>query len=260
MLKSVVRLASLLVALAGAMTAAHAQSGQAQAVDPGAEARGKQTRQVVVGLDVFIGDRIVTDGSGEVQILFADNTRLVVGPRSALLIDDYLLREDGSAGKMVLDVLGGTFRFITGGAAKDKYVINTPSGTIGVRGTAFQLVSTDIEDWVMVESGIVIGCGEGGGECATSAGICEIMVIRPGSAEIAGHGDDFSGEERDALKEKFKYTMSQLGLLNKYRVRGAERCLRKPPVEGPGNSLVDSPAGDIDPCLEGCSSRCSSNC
>ena len=33
-------------------------------------------------------------------------------------------------------------RFITGGAPKNSYVINTPSGTVGVRGTAFDLFVT----------------------------------------------------------------------------------------------------------------------
>src|SRR5690606_42119301 len=84
-----------------------------------------------------IGDRVVTGPSGQVQILFSDRTELVVGPRSALLIEDYLLRNDGSAGKFAINALSGTFRFVTGGAPKDSYVIKTPTGTIGVRGTAF---------------------------------------------------------------------------------------------------------------------------
>lgn len=249
-------LASLVFLLVPA--AAYAQSGQAQAVDPGAEARGTTTRQVVVGLDVFIGDRIVTDGSGEVQILFSDDTRLVVGPRSALLIDDYLLREDGSAGKMVLDVLGGTFRFITGGSAKDKYVINTPSGTIGVRGTAFQLYSTKIEDYILVEQGIVIGCPDGGGECAASDNICQVMVIKSDEAEIAGQTDDYWGEERDKIKEWFKYS-NQRGLLERYRVRNAERCMRRTPGGGfGGGSISGSEEGEPDEecTCDTCPSQC----
>ena len=256
MLKSVVRLAFLALALAGTVTAAHAASGQAQAVDPDAEARGNQSRTLVVGSDIFIGDRIVTGASGEVQILFEDDTRLVVGPRSALLIDDYLLREDGSAGKMVLDVLGGTFRFITGGSAKDKYQINTPSGTIGVRGTAFQIYSIpDLADYILVEEGVVTGCGEGGGECATSEGLCEIMVIKPNSAEIAGQTDDYWGEERDKIKEWFKYS-NQRGLLERYRVRNAERCMRRSP--GGGGGSISDPGEFVDNCDDGC--ECDNSC
>ncbi len=91
----------------------------------------------VVGSDIFIGDQVVTGAKGQVQILFADNTHLVVGPNSALTIEDYLLRNNGSAGKFVVDMLAGSFRFATGESAKNRYRIDTPTGTIGVRGTGF---------------------------------------------------------------------------------------------------------------------------
>ena len=93
------------------------------------------SRSSSVGSDIFIGDQVVTDARGLVQIKFSDNTKLVVGPNSSLVIEDYLLREDGSGGKLAINALSGTFRFVTGGAAKDRYLIETPTGTIGVRGT-----------------------------------------------------------------------------------------------------------------------------
>ncbi|MEO6395263.1 MAG: FecR domain-containing protein, partial [Devosia sp.] len=98
---------------------------------------GAITRTLVVGDDLLIGDRVVTDKSGLVQILFEDSTELVVGPNSELVIEDYLLRQDGSAGRLAINALSGTFRFVTGLAPKDRYEITTPTGTMGVRGTAF---------------------------------------------------------------------------------------------------------------------------
>ena len=55
-----------------------AASGKVLGVDPAAELEGKST--LVVGTDVFIGDKVVTGASGLVQIKFEDRTELVVGP------------------------------------------------------------------------------------------------------------------------------------------------------------------------------------
>src|SRR5690606_37511727 len=104
-------------------------TGTAKGVDPDASARrGSETQVLVVGADIFIGDLVKTGPSGQVQIKFSDSTELVVGPRSSLTIEDYLLREDGSAGRLAVNTLAGTFRFVTGNAAKDRYLIKTPTG------------------------------------------------------------------------------------------------------------------------------------
>ncbi len=126
--------AAMIAAMPGMALAAAA--GSALGVDPAADAAlNNETRTLVVGSDIFIGDLVQTGPRGQVQIMFADNTELVVGPSSALLIEDYLLRNDGSAGKLAVDMLSGAFRFSTGDSAKSRYVIGTPTGTIGVRGT-----------------------------------------------------------------------------------------------------------------------------
>ena len=53
-------------------------------------------RLLVVGADVSVGEKIVTGPSGNVQLLFQDQTRLVVGPRSTLEIETYLLSGSGA--------------------------------------------------------------------------------------------------------------------------------------------------------------------
>ena len=112
-------LASLFVTMLGLLLAAPAlaASGVALGVDQSATLEGKAgPRILAVGSDVFIGDKVVTDASGLVELRFSDRTRLVIGPRSSLVIEDYLLREDGSAGKFAVNALAGTFRFVTGNA------------------------------------------------------------------------------------------------------------------------------------------------
>ena len=83
---------------------------------------------------VYSGDQIATNTSGLVQITFRDNTRLVVGPNSNMVIDAFILNEDDTARKISINVVRGAFRFITGNSRKDAYKITLPSATIGIRG------------------------------------------------------------------------------------------------------------------------------
>ena len=214
-------------------------AGSAQGVDPDAEARGGETRTLVVGSDIFIGDRIVTGPEGQVQILFSDRTKLVVGPRSALLIEDYLIREDGSAGKMVLDALGGSFRFITGRAPKDRYQINTPGGTISVRGTAFQLwVGAAV--YMLVEHGIACS----GDECADN--VCEIMKIAGSDTQVLGAPGDMSREDRAEMKDFFIYSGDESSLMGPYRQPVGRQCFNtNDPGGGPPSTIEQGPDNEI---------------
>ncbi len=50
---------------------------------------------------------------------------------------------------MVLTASIGSFRFISGLIEKDQVVINTPTATIGIRGTAFDLHVTEDGETVL---------------------------------------------------------------------------------------------------------------
>jgi hypothetical protein len=214
-----------------------AASGTAIGVDPDAEARGRTNRTLVVGADIFIGDRIVTDASGLVQIVFSDTTRLVVGPRSSLVIDDYLLRDNGSAGKFAINALSGTFRFITGDAPKDRYIITTPTGQIGVRGTVFDLFSSKSAAYVMQLRGATINCPKGGGDCGTLRDRCEVIELTSGEADNLGKPASMSGSMRREARGWFPFSASQRILMRPFRVSGAENCLK--PDNTPPESLFD---------------------
>ena len=211
----------LLIGATGAASAA----GTAVGVDPDAEARGNGTRTLVVGSDVFIGDRIVTDARGLVQILFDDKTRLVVGPRSSLVIEDYLIRNDGSAGRLAVNALGGTFRFISGNSPKNHYLIKTPTGQIGVRGTAFDLavLSRSIAYLLHLE-GTTISCANNG-ECETASRRCDVVAIGRSGAEGFGSSRDFSRDEIEDAEDWFVFADSQSALMRQFRVSRAEQCM-----------------------------------
>jgi len=89
--------------------------------------------------DVFQGDVITTDPHGQAQIRFVDDTRFVVGPNSRVEINDFVFKPDGTATDVTLNALKGTFRFISGRSPHEVYQLNTPTMTLGVRGTTINL-------------------------------------------------------------------------------------------------------------------------
>ena len=216
---------------------AFAASGTALGVDQGADAKTKaETRVLTVGADIFIGDSVITDAKGLVQILFSDKTKLVVGPNSSLLIEDYLLRDDGSAGKLAINALAGTFRFITGGAPKDRYLITTPTGTIGVRGTAFDLNVKPDHTTLLVIHGEVILCTLEK-KCVVIGDVCELGKSDVADAVSLGRTDDLDRANRNSMRAMFPYAESQSDLLGAFRQDQARLCLNRPVVP----PVIESP-------------------
>ncbi len=205
-------------------------AGSALGVDPAANAElAASTRTLVVGSDIFLGDLVETGPKGQVQILFADKTKLVVGPRSSLSIEDYLIRNDGSAGKFVVDMLSGTFRFATGDAPKNQYEIDTPTGTIGVRGTEFDVfVDLDGVTRILHHKGIVLFKATAEKKYKQLKDNCELGQISKGSA-ILGSSKAVRGAARTQLKHEFIYADNQSPLLRQFWMANALDCLRNPP-------------------------------
>jgi hypothetical protein len=172
------------------------------------------TRTLVVGQDVVMGDRIRTDGGGEAQLLFTDDTRLVVGPNSSLVIEAYLLRSNRRASNFTVRALGGSFRMITGRSDKSAYRIRTPGGTIGVRGTAFDFTVSGRRLGLLLYSGAARICSGGG--CRTVSGFCSL-------AEAGGNRGVRVQSDRGArdaeIRRSFRYAVSQRSLRRDFRLR-----------------------------------------
>lgn len=86
---------------------------------------------------------IYTTGNCVSNITFKDETRVRVNENSRLLIDDFVFDPKSSdAGKLAIKVGAGTVRYASGQIAKNnpqKVAITTPTATIAVRGTDFNM-------------------------------------------------------------------------------------------------------------------------
>jgi len=111
-------------------------------------------RKLETGDDVRQQDLIEVSSDGRGEFKLRDQTKLALGPGSRLLLDRFIYDPDISGGAIVLNLAKGAFRFITGVAAKPAYVIHTPTASITVRRTIFDVyVQADGMSWLIVQSG-----------------------------------------------------------------------------------------------------------
>jgi hypothetical protein len=161
------------------------------------------------GSAVYENDRIVTRG-GNVQILFVDSTKLVVGPNSTLVIDRFLMRGGNRAQKFSVDALRGTFRFISGNSARNAYDIQTANATIGIRGTGFDF-SAGRQTLVAVMDGRVRLCARGRCESLNEEGC---SVGRAGGGGV----DELEGRAKGRALRQLPYIVNQSSLNRSFRL------------------------------------------
>ena len=230
----------LVVLLSTGMPAAFAANeGTAVGVNPDAVAQINSTDRILeVGADVSVGEMIVTGPAGQVQIVFDDNTRLVVGPRSSLLIETYLMASSNTAQKLTINALGGSFRFITGNSPKPAYTINTPTAAIAVRGTEFDIISEPGNTKVMLYEGALQICNAGG-LCQEVTRRCEVATSSRAEVSLFVRNDPM----RTPLSLEFRYARFQSPLLAPFRVGGAALCAE----DLPEDATAQGSSGGVTP-------------
>ncbi len=120
-------------------------------------------RELAKGDDVRQQELIEVASDGRSELVLRDKTKLALGPGSRLLLDQFVYDPDISGGAIVLDLARGAFRFITGVAAKPAYVIRTPTASITVRGTIFDVyVQASGMTWLLLIEGAIEVCSEDG--------------------------------------------------------------------------------------------------
>jgi hypothetical protein len=217
-------------------------TGKAVGVAPSAVAQGTGgSRTLIVGADVPLGEKVTTGRTGQVQLIFTDDTHLVVGPNSALVIESYLLRKDQSVGKFTVSALAGTFRFITGKSAKDAYDIKTPTGTIGVRGTAFDFLANSKSTKVVLFHGMVKLCNLAG-KCIELTKRCDVGQFDLSNSSLISR----ARQSNQDLRAQFRYVRSERPLLQPFKVDRATSCLQSTDPSG-GSLVTVNPPGPAKP-------------
>ncbi|MEZ5833497.1 MAG: FecR family protein [Dongiaceae bacterium] len=113
------------------------------------------SRKLAVSDDVRYRELIATARDSATVIQFVDQTELAIGEQARVRLDDFVF-DPGTAGKLDLTLEFGALRFSTGTMAKSAYRIATPTASLAVRGTEFDLaVDDDGATYLLVRHGAV---------------------------------------------------------------------------------------------------------
>lgn len=109
---------------------------------------GESRRSLSRGDEIFEGDEITTGPNGRTQIRFIDEGLTNLSPATTFAVDEYRLEpeDENGGGSVVMSFLRGAMRTVTGligDREQDTYRMNTPTATIGVRGTGYALQYCD---------------------------------------------------------------------------------------------------------------------
>lgn len=223
-----------------------------------------QGGELLKGSPIHRDERIRTNASGSGSFRFDDGTKLAIGPNSSVVIDQYVYGGGNTAKTLAISAAKGTFRWISGKSSSSAYRIETPSGTLGVRGTAFDIyVGANGLTAVVLLSGQAEFCNAAG--CQQLQRRCDYLIARPNGQVSKPRGvvrrleDGRKGEEtfpflagRTPLARGFKAMSSCEGLPNqspKLRRRGSDDSRTNEPGsfgKGHGGDSGGDNGGDND--------------
>jgi FecR-like protein len=145
----------------------------------------KDKRDLETGSSVRQDELIAVSDDGLGEIILNDDTALALGPGARLKLDQFVYDPDLDGGAIVVNLVRGAFRFITGVAAKPAYVIRTPTASITVRGTIFDVyVQDNGVSWLLLVEGAIEACNAFN-DCADLIEPGKLIRITPDSGPFS---------------------------------------------------------------------------
>ena len=157
--------------------------------------RNRQSIPTALKTPVEMEDAIIT-ARARAMITFKDDSRVEITEQSRLIIDSFVYdNSKQSGGKLGLKVALGTARFASGQIAKhtpENLKVETPTATVGVRGTDFSLTVDEIgrsliillpscpTGWRNIERDCVTG------EITVTSAIGTVVMNKPFQATVVG--------------------------------------------------------------------------
>lgn len=113
------------------------------------------SQPLAAGGNVHQNETIRTGDGSSAQLLFIDQTTLLVGAKSEVKLDRFVYDPNRGNGNVVMNAGKGVFRFVSGSQQSKSYQINTPVATIGVRGTVFTFANSGTQLYLTTSNGLV---------------------------------------------------------------------------------------------------------
>ena len=199
--------------------------------------RGELKRSDPVNRD----EQIRTNNIGLGQFQFIDGTKLAVGPNSNIVIDKYVLGEGNRVKKLAINATKGTFRWISGRSPSSAYEITTPVGSLGVRGTAFDVFVSGDTAMMVLLNGSAEWCTDprNRGSCVTVDRPCQLVIARRGRGVSDPQPVSLGAVNEVGAANAFPFLVNNRQLLSSFRL-GRSNC-------GMGGRLENRPNDSTKP-------------
>jgi hypothetical protein len=102
--------------------------------------RGGNVLPATTGTRLHTGDTLGTGPDGSLGVILRDNSSLSLGPSSSLVLRDFLFSPSEGKFSLLVRLSKGTMAYLSGLIGKlapEKARFETPTATIGIRGTHF---------------------------------------------------------------------------------------------------------------------------
>ena len=119
---------------------------------------GAKASPIAVGDLVVRDETVSTHADSNARFGLLDSTKLTLGPNSTLKIDRAVYSDESRYKQIVINLTEGSFRFITGKSDKKSYKIETPTASVGVRGTILDILISENRTLVMLQEGQASVC------------------------------------------------------------------------------------------------------
>jgi hypothetical protein len=102
--------------------------------------RGEKSLPAAPGFKLLVGDTLCTGREGSLGVILRDDSSLSIGPGSCLNLRSFLFSPSEGSFDLVARITQGTMAYLSGLIGKlapEKVRFETPTATIGIRGTRF---------------------------------------------------------------------------------------------------------------------------
>ncbi|PPD44645.1 MAG: hypothetical protein CTY15_06800 [Methylocystis sp.] len=153
--------------------------GNASAVEKLVEGlAGERNMRLKVGDSIFFNELLSTGAESRGHFVFDDRATLQMGPQSQVRLDNFVYANGAAnAPGVAFNVARGVFRFVSAGATHKPYEVRTRNASVGVRGTAFAVRSTEYRTDAVLYDGAIEVCLPNGGACRTLDKPCTTLAV-----------------------------------------------------------------------------------
>jgi len=149
-------------------------------------------RVIKVGAGVFQNEVITTGAKSSAQLLFRDETSLTIGASARLTLDRFVYNPNRKTGDVVVNVVQGAFRFVSGSAGPGSLFLVIVEGSV--------IVTTADGTTVTLTAGQYITVSSSGAVTGPSPWTGRTLDIESGH-EFILDTDNPQGEQRNQLND-----------------------------------------------------------